>query len=272
MGTLKSLAHGAFAAGMALTFPPGWAQAATEDEGKCEPCRVTESFLIELPFIQEKGTFQAMVSSEYHSARGGRDVLAPISLEYGVSDSWQVGMDWLAWGSSRAAGEPDERGFGELGLTTKHSFAMKDPRNHLSAGFDLTILTGRLGGDAVGGRPSLLFGRDFPRCHNLNLFSEVAFDWRQKVRASDGGDDGSAAHEIFAGAGALIPLGNFCLSGEIAWSNNRWNHGGTMNELFLAPGVTWQISDAWQCGVAAPVGLNEGSDRFQVIGRVMFEF
>src|ERR1700759_1672886 len=77
-GTLRSLAHGAVAAGMALTVPHGWAQAATEDGTNCEPCHVTESFLIELPFIQEKGTFQATVSPEYHSGHNGPDILAPL--------------------------------------------------------------------------------------------------------------------------------------------------------------------------------------------------
>jgi hypothetical protein len=269
VGRLQAIACSAIAAGMALICPDARAQAAMENERKCEICHLTDSFLMELAETQEKQTFQATLSSEYNSGRHGREIQLPVSLAYGINDSWEVGVDWRAWGYSREDGEPGVRGIGELELNSKHTFSLGDPRNHLAAGVEFTIPTDKLSGDSISCKPSLMFGRDFPGGH---LFSELAFNWVQKIRNSGMSSHAPAAHEIFVGAGALVPVGDFYLSGEITWNNNQWNHGGTVNEIYLAPGATWTITGAWKCGVAVPVGLNARSDRFQVITRVMFEF
>jgi hypothetical protein len=263
------MASRAMALGIAFIFFKASAQIVTNDKEDCEPCHVTESFLVELPFIQEKGTFQVIASSEYDSGRGEHSLLFPISLEYGISDTWQVEAEWMAFGYSRGKKEPLIRGVGESALSVRHSFSREDSRNHLTGGFEITFPTGKLGGNSIGYRPSMIYGRDFPTCHSLHLFSQLALDCVQKIRDRKGEP---AAHELFVGGGALVPLGDFCASAEITWNDNRWNHGGTVNELYVAPGITWRLSDAWKCGVAVPVGLNNRSDRFQVISRIMFEF
>jgi hypothetical protein len=224
---------------------------------------------VELPFIQEKGTFLAEVSSEYGSGRGEKTLSFPVSLEYGISDAWQTEIEWDAFQYSKEKGESGIQDIGEVALSVRHSFAMKDSRNHLSANLEIHFPTGKLSGNSIGYRPSVMYARVIPSCHNLHLFSQLALDFAQKIRNTDG-DPG--AHEFFWGGGALLPLNHFCASAEFTWTNNRWNHGGTVNEIYAAPGITWKISDAWQLGAAVPIGLNSRSDHFQVIGRVMFEF
>ena len=59
-----------------------------------------------------------------------------------------------------------------------------------------------------------MFGRDFPTHHNMLLFSELSLNLVQRIRSS-GRNGVAAAHEIFVGAGALGPIGNCCLSGDL---------------------------------------------------------
>ena len=239
---------------------------------ECEPCRVTETFLADLAFVQEANTTQLTFTSEYHSRRGGKEILLPLSIEYGVCDSVQLGMDWVAFGYSQEDGRHPLRGSGDFGLSAKYAFHMNNPRNHLAAGFEFQFPTGRLGSDSIGYGPSLMFGRDFPRCHNAHVFGQLGLDCVQRVGAASGDEKEPVAHESFVATGVLVPLGNFCLSSEFTWNNNQWNHAGTVNEVYFAPGVTWKLSDSLQCGAAVPAGLNRQSDRFQIILRFMFEF
>jgi len=47
-----------------------------------------------------------------------------------------------------------------------------------------------------------------------------------------------AAHEPFWSSGFLLPLKPLVVSGEITWLNNRWNHDGEENQLYVTPGLT----------------------------------
>ena len=156
------MACSALATRMAFFGPNISAHVAPENRTGCEACQMTESFLVELAFVQEKRTLQTTVSSEYRSTRQGADVLMPVSLEYGISGSWQIGVDWSAWDYSRTDGEPVVRGVGQLGLNTKHTFAMTALRNHLASGFGLTIPTGKPGSYSIGYRPNVRAGFSDP--------------------------------------------------------------------------------------------------------------
>lgn len=238
-----------------------------------------ELFQSDLVYTQEKGEIQVTLVSLYRNGRQADSCGVLAGVEYGLSDAWQIEVEWTPWLDRR----PDDggrrtSGVGDVEVATLYSFMnVRETDYHVAASFGVELPTAsvdkELGEGFIDYEPSLIVARDFPRWHGVQLFSQLGLSLVQRVRSPDERSEREpAAHGVFWNAGFFVPFERFVVSSELNWSNNRWNHHGEENEWYVTPGVTWRLAEDWQMGVAIGAGLNETSDRYRIITQLVGEF
>lgn len=249
------------------------------EEASREPLPVEELFQSTLVYTEPKGEVQLVLGSFYRNGRGADVWGLQTAVEYGLTDHWQIEVEWQPWLSRRPDGAGRRTGgVGDVELATLYSFMnLYGSDYHAALSFEVEVPTAsvnkELGEGFMEYAPSVIVARDFPAWHRAQLFSQLGLGFEHRVRTADEEEEEeSAAHSVFWNAGAFVVFDPVVLSGEVNWKNNRWNHDGEENEWYLTPGVTWKFSREFQAGVAVPVGLNTGADRYRVMFQAVAEF
>jgi len=252
-------------------------QAQTSAEENEQPTQlVQEVFQTELVYPQDQGEVQLTARSIWNDEREGRSTEGSLAVEYGLTDAWQLEMA-VPGVDLRPDGGDSSSGLGDLEVGTKYAF-MNIGGSHLHAavGVDVTLPTGDpdrgLGEGLLGVEPYLSLGRDLPEWNNAHVFGQVGLGLVRRSRSSDEGDDAAPAHELSFNTGLVVPVGNARLIGGLNWSSNKWNHDGDESSLFVTPGVVWDLPGTWEAGVGVPIGLTDSSDRYRVVGQLIWEF
>ena len=170
------------------------------------------------------------------------------------------------------------RGVGDLELGTQYSFMnIGDSLFHIAPRFSIRVPLGDVNQGLSEGfleyEPAVIVARDFPELHHTQLFTEIGASFVQRVRTpADAADAEPAAHELNWGSGFFVLFPRTAATMEFNWANNQWNHHGTENELYLTPGCLWRAARNIEIGLGIPVGLNNRSDRFDLIAHLVCEF
>ena len=239
---------------------------------------VEELFKTDLVYPQEKNELEAQVATIYQNRRDGDTWSIPLSLEYGLTDNWQVEAEWNSFVQHRQENGAWARGIGDLELGTQYSFMnIGGSLFHIAPRFSLELPLGDVNKDLSEGfieyEPGVIVARDFPKWHHTQIFTELGASLVQRVkRPADADDAEAAAHELNLGSGFFTPVPFGVVSCEFNWNNNQWNHHGTENQLYVTPGVIWRIIKNVEVGVGIPIGLNRQSDRFDVSAHITCEF
>jgi hypothetical protein len=239
---------------------------------------IEELFKTDVVYPQEKGELEAEVSTVYQNRSSGDAWSVPLSLEYGLTDSWQVEAEWNSFMQQRIEHGVIARGIGDVEIGTQYSFMnIGDSLFHIAPRFSVEIPVGDVNKDLSEGfveyEPAVILARDFPELNHSQLFTEIGTGFVQRVkRPADSDDAEPAAHELDFGAGFFTLFPHGAASLEFNWTNNQWNNHGTENELYLTPGVLWRVAKSVELGVGIPVGLNRQSDRFDVSAHLTCEF
>jgi len=218
------------------------------------------------------------VASLYQNHAGGDTWTIPLSLEYGLTDDWQVEAEWDAWMQRFPANHSAVRGIGDLELGTQYSFmSLGGSTFHIAPRFSLGVPAGSVNKDLSEGfleyEPAIILAKDFPELHRTQVFTELGAGFVQRInRPRDSDDAEPSAHELNWGAGFFVLFRHGAATFEFNGSNNTWNHRGTDTELYLTPGCLWRVTRSVELGLGMPVGLNQGSDRFEVVAHVVWEF
>jgi hypothetical protein len=121
--------------------------------------------------------------------------------------------------------------------------------------------------------PAVIVARDFPELHHTQLFTEIGASFLQRANTSaDARDAQPPADELNWGCGFFVLFPHAAATLEFNGANNQWNHHGTENEMYLTPGCLWRAARNLEIGLGIPVGLSNGSDRFEVIAHLVCEF
>jgi hypothetical protein len=225
----------------------------------------------EVVYPQEKGELQLTLLSTADKVRNDGSVLAfPLEVEFGLTDAWQVGLEWGTY-SRVTKGDAVSSGRGGLAVGTKYSFMnIKGSDVHAAVGLEAEF-PGGLGADGL---------REDRR--EVEPFVALAADLREGVQAffhvgrsfTRGTSDGDAGAEspvnVQWNTGALVALRRVTLAGELNTRTNGspWARGG---ELYATPSITFLLPSPWEMGVGVPIGLNGRSDRFGVSIHVIYE-
>jgi hypothetical protein len=239
---------------------------------------IEELFKTDVVYPQEIGELEVELASVYQNHAGGDTWTIPVSLEYGLTDRWQVeaGFDCLAQRFPRD--HAAVRGIGDLKAGTQYSFMnIGDSSFHIAPRFSVEVPLGDVNKDLSGGflqyEPAVILARDFPELHHTQFFTEIGASFVQRLHTpANAADTPPAAHEFNWGSGCFVLFPHAAATLEFNWANNTWNHHGTENEMYLTPGCLWRARRNMEIGLGIPVGLNRGSDRFEVIAHVVWEF
>jgi hypothetical protein len=239
---------------------------------------IEELFQTHVVYPQEKGELELALTSVWQRRPGGNVWTLPVSLEYGITDAWQVEAEWNSLVQRYPSGHSVVRGVGDVEVGTQYTFPnIGGSTFHIAPRFSVLIPTGSVNGDLSNGfiqyEPSMILAKDFPELHRLQIFTEIGIHFLQRIRSpADSNDAKPAAHELVLGSGLFVLWPHSAATLELAWTNSRWNHRGTENEMYLTPGYLWRVRRNAEVGLGIPVGLNSFSDRFQITAHVVWEF
>jgi hypothetical protein len=148
---------------------------------------------------------------------------------------------------------------------------------HIAPRFSIQVPVGDVNNDLSDGfleyEPAVILARDFPQLHHTQFFTELGAGFVQRVDSPRDADTAEpAAHELNLGTGFFVLYPHGAATFEFNWANNRWNHHGTENDVYVTPGYLWRATRNMEIGLGIPVGLNRSSDRFEVSAHVTWEF
>jgi hypothetical protein len=250
---------------------------ADEIEEKTKQQPVQELFRTDLVYTQEAGELQFKLAATFRRERGADVSEIPISVEYGLTDAWQVEVEWSALIQRNPKTGRTNRGIGDLEFGTQYSFLnICGSSFHAAPRFSVQLPSASINKELTEGfveyEPSLILARDFPELCNTQFFAQIGLGLVQRVKEpADARDREPAAHEFAWSTGFFVPFTHWVASVELNGSNNRWNHGGEVNQIYLTPGCVWKLSRSAEMGLGVPIGLNRGSDCFRIIAQLIYE-
>jgi hypothetical protein len=251
---------------------------AQEEEVKERAQPVQEVFQTGLVYPQEQGEMQLSYTSRFSKGKGHSSLHTPLNLEYGITDRWQIEVEWDAMSRRTETGEATTRGRGDLQVGTQYSFMnVRRSDFHGAVGVEISLPTGSVEKELSEGfieyEPYFIVARDFPKLNHMQIFSQVGVGFVQRARRhAEEEDDEPAAHELNLGIGMFVPFRHLVFTGEFNLSTNRWNNGGRERAMYATPGMVWRLPRNWEIGVGAPIGLTGDADKFGAIFKVVYEF
>lgn len=257
---------------------PAWAES---DAKKGYVQLLNEVFQAEPVYPQDMGQVQLTLVPTYSKGTESKVFELPLEIEYGITDSWQVGLDVLTFQQENPESGPTQSGTGDLALTTKYAFMNIGGSDfHASLNFEVKFPTASVGinKNASDGftvyQPSLSLAKDFTG-NNSQVFTQVGVGFLDRTREPRDPANPVPEHtQFFWHSGYFIPYSNqIIFSGEFSWIRDESTLDGRQNQLYLTPGVIWVLpGQHWQMGLGVPVGLNNDSDDYQVILGLIYEF
>ncbi len=250
------------------------ASAAWGSPGYVQPLQ--EVFQTELVYPQERGEVQLTAAPRYRSGADEDLFELPLAVEYGITDAWQVGLDWRSIVHRRPREEDSTTGAGGLEVETKYSFMnVGESDFHAALAFSLGIPLGDVDRGLTEGfleyEPAVLLAYDFPRLANSQLFTEVRVGFVQRVRSPSDPDEAEPpSHELGWSSGFFVPVGPIRLTLELTLETNEWNNRGEEAGWSLTPGVVWDLPGRWEIGIGVPIGLS-GDEEWAATGLLIYE-
>ncbi len=233
---------------------------------------IQDVFQTELVYPQEKGEFQFSFNPAYRQSSDAIDSSFPIVVEYGLSEKWQVSFNWNTLQNNFSDSESAVSGVGDLELGTQYSFMnIYDTGFHVAFGFEFVMLLSNkekgLGEKRWEYEPYVLGAIDFPSLNNSQLFMQAGIDFVQ----NEFGENELEGNELNLSGGIFIPFNKIVFTSELSWCTG-WIDSEDGNELYLTPGIIFDLPGNWETGFGIPVGLNKQSDKFMILALLTFEF
>ena len=224
----------------------------------------------EVVYPQEKGELQLTFLSRADKGRNGSVLVFPLEVEFGLTDAWQVGLEWGTYSRVRR-GDAVSSGRGGLAVGTKYSFMNINGSDvHAAVGLEMEF-PGGLGADGLREdkrevEPFVALAADLH--DGVQAFFHVGRSFTRGASGDEAGDESPV--NVQWNAGALVALRRVTLAGELNTRTNGspWGRGG---ELYATPSITFLLPSPWEMGLGVPIGLNGRSDRFGLAIHVIYE-
>jgi hypothetical protein len=228
-----------------------------------------EVFQTELVYPQEKGSFQ--LSSALTFARANKKFSSDLTVEYGLTQAWQIDLQWESFARRETEHGPVTQGSGGLRVGTKYSFMNVSGSNfHSAVGFELSLPASSANKGISEGKieyqPYVVVAKDFPRLSRLQLFSQMGITFAHSITRSSANDNRDEK-TIEWNSGMFVPYRRVRFTTEVSWSRSA-----AEETLYLTPGIILKLPRNLDFGVGVPIGLNRNADSSRAILKFVYEF
>lgn len=251
---------------------------ALAEEGERHKQFLQEVFQSAVVYPQQAKEVQLIATTRFRASDRRDRTETKMGVEFGITDAWQMELEWAAFVNRDPAAGSNAHGIGDLEIGTKYSFMnIADWDFHAATGFNASFPLGDINKDLTEGfveyEPFLVLAKDLPSLNNAHLFTHVEMSFLDRSkRHEDPDEDEPGAHEIKWNTGFVIPFGQLRGVSEFNWKNNEWSNGGTTDEMYITPGIVWDLPGTWEAGVGIPVGLTNDADNWRLVGHLIYEF
>ncbi|MBC8283705.1 MAG: hypothetical protein H8E32_07820 [Nitrospinae bacterium] len=277
--TLCKISHGikvficSMFLGLGWLVSSGWAE---EEKSFFQP--LNEVFQSDTVYPQEEGEVQLQISPSFSEGSNRKIFKTPLIIEYGITDFWQIEFGWESYINRNPDTGVTTRGSGDFEIATQYSFMnIAESNYHATVGFEIGFAAGNINKELTEGfneyEPYVIRAKDFPKLNNSQIFTQLSVGFAdRKLRHEDPDEDEVEANELSWNVGFFIPIGPIRLTTEFNWQTNEWHNSGDENQIFLTPGVVWDLPGTWEWGIGAPLGLNDKTDNYRIITQLIYEF
>jgi len=239
--------------------------AQTNDE---EPLQ--EVFQTELVYPQEKGALQ--LTSSFTFSKANHEFSNDLTLEYGLTPSWQVDLEWQSFARKKSFDGQILRGSGDLRLGTKYSFMnVRGSNFHSAVGFELGLPGASASRGISEGKieyePFVIVAKDFPSLSRMQLFSQLGLSFAHSISGSMSDENDRNETTVEWSGGMFVPYRRARFTSEISWSKSS-----DECHLYLTPGLVWKLPRDLEVGAGMPIGLTRDAEPFRIIAHVVYEF
>lgn len=237
--------------------------------------KVTKSKLV---YPKGPGEIQISMAPEFNETDTSDQFQLPFGVQYGITDAWQVQLLWYSFIHLNQSPGATTNGIGDLLISTQYSFMnFGNSTFHGAVGFEINFPVGNVNKELSDGfmlyQPYFILAKDFPKLNKMHVFVQPAIEFAQRIRHhSNRLNDAPAAHSIIFNTGFVIPVGKLSFTGAFNLTNDQWNNNGTNNEIYLTPGVSFDLPGTWELTVEAPIGLTGDADNISVVATVVYAF
>lgn len=242
------------------------------DTINCYSQPLQDVFLTELVYPQEKCEIQLSCFPQFRNGNEMNLINLPLSLEYGITNRWQMELSWNTFQKSFSGLTPAKNEIANLEVGTQYSFMNIGNTNfHAAFGFEIEVpLSGNedgLGENQWEYAPYISGALDFPSLNNSQFFAQAGID----LAANRTSENEAEEQEINLSGGLFIPFNKTIFSSEISWWGSL-DADENENQLYLTPGFIFNLPGTWETGIGMPIGLNKKSDSFMILAILTFEF
>ena len=240
---------------------------------------IQEAFQSSLVYPQEEKEVQLTLMPSFVSGDEFDLYSVALGIEYGFTDAWQMEVEWAGWQRRKVSGIPSTSGAGDLSLGTQYSWMnLRDSDFHLAAAFEVSLPVGNLEDGFTEGfieyEPQIAAALDLS--NDIHLFTQLGVGLVDRVRESGSSEEEEEeepeAHELEWNIGLVVPFGDLRFVGEFNLRDNSWNNEGTETELYVTPGLVWDIPGTLEMGLGFPIGITDETDRYSGILIFIYEF
>ena len=238
---------------------------------------VEELFGTEEVYPQEKGEVQISFSSLFHRDSSRKTRHFPVSVEYGITETFQIEAQWEGYTNMAPFIGPSAHSVGNLTVGVKRSFMnMRKSDFHSAIGFTVGAPFGSVNQGFNDGlmeyQPNVILARDLPQWKNIHVITQAGLDFVQRIKSPSNQPSVVAAHKFEWNSGFLVPYDRLRFVVEYNWNTNKWNHGGQNDQKYATPGIVWDLPGVWELSVGSAIGVNHGAEKFRITARAIYQF
>ncbi|HSJ41055.1 MAG TPA: hypothetical protein VK955_08385, partial [Xanthobacteraceae bacterium] len=230
---------------------------AAQDE---PPQPLQELFFTEVVYPQDKGEVQLTFGSLVDRSREDKAALMPLSIEYGVTNRWQVEAQWAGYAHFHQSPFDDLRS-AKISVGTKYSFMnIAHSRVHAATGLDVEFPDAGAFDEGEGEsgtqfEPFVSMAVDVT--HHFTLFGSAGFSF-QALEAGDllAGEPPDDPGTISMGGLIASRFVTFALEYTSRSDDMPWRLNGSP---MLTPSVVIHPGQKWELGFGVPIGVRGGS-------------
>ena len=230
----------------------GWSTPLYAEEDEPLGGLVEELILGESAYTQEQGEFQTTLGFEYSRGADEKTSTLTFELEYGITDWFQIGFEApYRWIDTEADGFQDIEFSAAARLFSEDGFT-------LTAAGELELPTGDEDDELGEGNvtyEALLLGAW--RQGDVELYSGIGFEFSE--------NDQTAVS--YSAAGVVEVTEPLALIVELAGE-----HADGEDEVRLAPGLRWALTDDLELVLGLPIGLSEDAADWGAVLKLSLEF